>query len=188
MIRSFIAIVLPEEVKKALAGLVQELKPIFPKISWVKPENMHLTLKFLGNIQEQQIGQIKQVMSKSCTGISPFSLQGHALGVFPTVNRARVIWSGLSGDITWLEKLYLNLEAGLAQIGFSKEKRPFHPHLTLGRIKIGAKPKLILEALHQHQTFSTPSFTVKEIVLFKSELNPKGAKYTALERVGLISK
>lgn len=185
MIRSFIAITIPEEVKEVLAGLVQGLKPIFPKISWVKPENMHITLKFLGNIREEDIGQIKQIMAKSCTDISPFSLQGQALGVFPTVNRARVIWTGLHGETALLEKLYLALETGLAQIGFAKEERPFRPHLTLGRIKTRAKPKPLLEAIHQYQTFSTPSFTVKEIVLFKSTLHPQGARYTVLEKVRL---
>ncbi|MCD6319783.1 MAG: RNA 2',3'-cyclic phosphodiesterase [Candidatus Desulfofervidaceae bacterium] len=185
MIRSFIAIPLPEEVKKALAGLVQALRPIFPKINWVKLENMHLTLKFLGNIREDQITQIKRVIVESCRDVSSFSLQGHGLGVFPNVKRARVIWTGVCGETDLLEKIYFALEKRLAQIGFPEEKRRFQPHLTLGRIKTGASSKLLLEAIQRYQAFSTSSFTVKEIVLFKSNLHPQGARYTALERVEL---
>ena len=188
MIRSFIAVSLPEEVKALLEELVKELRPLFPKVSWVKAQNMLLALTFLGNIHEAQIGMIKEIMAASCAGLSAFSLKGHALGVFPHIKRARVIWTGLKGDIPILEKLQADIETGLSKKGFKREDRPSHPHLTLGRIKTPVNAKRLLEVIERYKEFSTPDFTVKEVILFKSELHPQGARYSVLERVKIANQ
>ncbi|HDD43966.1 MAG TPA: RNA 2',3'-cyclic phosphodiesterase [Candidatus Desulfofervidus auxilii] len=185
MIRTFIAIPLPENVIESLTDLIEKLKPILPKVSWVKPHNIHLTLKFLGNIQENETLKIKQAIEESSFKIKYFSLSGYSLSVFPNIKRARVIWTGLKGDLDILKKLHNDLEEKLNILGFPKEDRAFTPHLTLGRIKKAINSQILANTLKKHTDFSTPSFIVKEIVLFRSDLNPKGAIYTPLEKVFL---
>jgi len=183
MIRSFIAIPLPQTVKQSLEEIQKELRLIFPEVNWVKASNIHLTIKFLGNIEETQISALKQVMAVAAEKINPFSLQGYGLGAFPSLNRARVIWIGLQGDLAPLKALHNALEKGLTQLGFPEENRNFAPHLTLGRIKKRINTQLLSKIVEKYGNFTTPSFIVKEIVLFKSELHPKGAKYTVLEKI-----
>lgn len=185
MIRSFIAIELPTDTKNALGELLEGLKTYGPRVSWVKKENIHLTIKFLGNIHEQKIKQIKEIMEKATKDIPHFSLKPIRLGAFPDSKRPRVIWVGLSGEIALLEKFYVNLEKGLETLGFEREERKFKPHFTLGRVKKASHGERLAEAIAKYSNFSTPSFLVQDIVLFKSELHPQGAKYTALERVDL---
>jgi 2'-5' RNA ligase len=185
MIRSFIAIALPTSVKEGLEDLIKELKSFFPKLKWIKSSNIHLTLKFLGNIKEEQIPFIKNIMSEVAQRVSPFTLQGFALGVFPSLNHPRVIWTGLQGGLDSLKTLGVSLEEGLAQIGFAKENRPFSPHLTLGRIKTTINTKSLSQIIEKYATFRTTSFIAEKIVLFKSELHPQGTRYTVLEKISL---
>lgn len=187
MIRSFIAIELPADVKNALGELLERLKTYEPDVPWVKKENIHLTIRFLGNIHEQKIKQVKKIMEKATEGVPSFLLKPGCLGAFPNSRRPRVIWVGL-GENASLEKLHVNLEGGLRTLGFEKEERKFKPHLTLGRIKKSIHGKQLAEAIAEYSNFSTPSFLVQDIVLFKSELHPKGARYTVLERVSLKSE
>ena len=183
MIRAFIAIPLPDEIIVTLAEIVKDLKSCLPKVSWVKPDNIHLTIKFLGNISEEKVLKIRQIMEKSCLGIAPFFLFGSGLSVFPNIKRARVIWVGVKGDVSLLKTIHYTLDEGLKSLGFVKEDRSFTPHLTLGRIKKIINERVLIDVIKKYKNFSTSSFKVKEIVLFKSELHPKGAVYTPLERI-----
>ena len=165
-----------------LGELLEKLKTYGPKVSWVKKENIHLSIRFLGNIHEQKIKEIKEIMEKATKDITPFLLKPVGLGAFPNSKRPRVIWVGLSESAP-LEKFHVNLEKGLKTLGFEKEERKFKPHFTLARIKTATHGKHLAEAIAKYSNFSTPSFLIQDIVLFKSELRPEGAKYTALERV-----
>ncbi len=184
MIRSFIAIDIPEEVKETLGKLISQIKPSLPKIGWTKAQNIHLTIKFLGNIQSSQIPAVKMAMEEICM-IPSFSLKGHGLGIFPNIKRPRVIWVGLQGELSPLKRIQFSIEKTLEKDGFKRETRGFHPHLTLGRIKSAVSQVKLLELLQEYKNFSTPAFEVKELILYKSELRPEGARYTPLERVPL---
>ena len=184
MIRSFIAIELPLDTRDALGKLLEGLKRYSPDISWVKRENIHLTIKFLGNIHEERIKEIKGAIEDATKGISPFYLRPFGLGAFPNPKNPRVIWVGIDKSKP-LEKIYKELQRGLEKLRFKEEDRAFSPHLTLGRIKRPAHGRHLSDAIKKYKNFSAPSFLVQDIVLFKSELHPKGAKYTALERVSL---
>jgi 2'-5' RNA ligase len=136
-IRTFIAFEIPEQVLSAIGKIQEVLKSYKFNIKWVRPESIHLTLKFLGNIDPAAVKQIESVLRDTVKPYVPFSIQAKGLGVFPGVKRPRVIWIGITGQIDRLIGLHRNLNKDLMAIGFSRDKRPFKGHLTLGRVKGG---------------------------------------------------
>ena len=180
-IRSFLAIELPPEVLNEIAGIQERLKnAIRGYISWVRPAGIHLTLKFFGNISESDIQNISQVAQNTIVNVRPFTLNVRRVGAFPDVNRPRVLWLGMDGDVDVLIKLQKEMDRGFQQCGFQKEDRPFRPHLTLARIK---EPKGVIglaKILEKSEDYEAGSFSVGSLNLFKSELTPKGAIYTKL--------
>ena len=134
-IRSFIAIELPEGVVALLGKLQQDLKAIRLKAGWVQPSNIHLTLKFLGDIKADDIDKIGGAMQEAVKGCEPFRLTVGGIGFFPGIKRPRVIWVGVGGQTQPLFALQRSLEDRLAAVGFPKEKRSFKGHLTLGRFR-----------------------------------------------------
>lgn len=184
-IRSFIAFELPDDVLAALSGVQERLTSYRLRAKWVRPASIHLTLKFLGNIESGNIDAITSAMASAAEGCAPLSLAAKGVGVFPNIRRPRVIWIGLSGAVNQLMKLQRKLEDHLGDIGFAKENRPFKGHLTLGRFKVGVNSKEILQALTEFSVFETHTFTARELILYKSELKPSGAVYSKLERISL---
>jgi 2'-5' RNA ligase len=182
-IRSFVALDIPDEVKKELRRLQERLRPVVAEWHpvWVKPSGMHLTLKFLGSITADQVQHVRQTM-QHLAALSTFPLQLHGLGFFPHLDRPRVFWSGYlpSEPLTHLQTL---LDEGLEQLGFEKEQRGFTPHLTLARIK---QPRpLKPEALRQLREIMDswqPDLThmVHEVRLYRSVLTSAGAQYSVL--------
>ena len=135
-IRTFIAIELPAEVKNDLRQLVTILNNYNAcPAKWVDSEAIHLTLKFLGNIGPDKIDLIRQIMREAAAATGPFRLQLGGLGAFPNLNRAQVVWVGIKGDLANLEALQQKLDQGLSGAGFTPERRPFTPHLTLARVR-----------------------------------------------------
>lgn len=182
--RTFIAIEIPSEIKSALAALQDELRRAGADVSWTKPENIHLTLKFLGEVDEGRIGEIEEVCAASAAGFQPFTLSLNDMGVFPNARQPRVLWAGLAGEIEKAAGMQRRLEAGLALIGFEREEKAFRPHLTIGRLKSNKKTRELL-ALAGARRLPALSFTVGEIVVMKSELHPAGARYTPIVKVPL---
>ena len=182
-IRTFIAIELSEEIHKELGTLIEQLRPIPGKINWVEPENVHLTLKFLGDITPEQIEQIKTVMNKAKPDFAPFVLSLAALGAFPKLNYPRVIWVGIKKGSAESIKLANIFEEALAKIGFPKEKRAFHPHLTLGRIKLIEDRQAYRKIMEKIPQVPSVETQVEEITLFQSRLTPKGSIYTAIHKI-----
>ncbi|HLE19186.1 MAG TPA: RNA 2',3'-cyclic phosphodiesterase, partial [Syntrophales bacterium] len=136
-VRAFLAIEPPAEILKEIGKIQSRLKEACPfDIRWVKPEAMHLTLKFFGNVSEEEIIAISRVVEKHTAAFAPLQLEVKKLGLFPSLRRPKVLWIGLEGDITSLLVLHNKLEQGFEECGFAKEERSFRPHLTLGRIKI----------------------------------------------------
>jgi len=189
-VRSFIAIELPDELKLALTRLQSQLKSGrgYP-VKWVDPYSVHLTLKFLGNIDIDRIGEITGAIETSAQGIPPFHLEVGGLGVFPGLRRVQVAWVGLSGDVDRLSQLQQRIESNLTPLGFVAESRPFKPHLTLARVRERASPeerngfgRLITDTSIEDKY----SFNVDAVSLMKSQLTREGAVYSRIGSVKLV--
>ena len=189
-IRAFIALELPESAREALGGVQKQLSPAGGKdVKWVRPEGIHLTLKFLGNIDEAQVEKVAQETAQAAAGCPPLTLKMKGVGAFPGVSRPRVVWVGLTGDVERLARLAADLEGRLSRLGFAPEGRPFTAHLTLGRVKEfgrarGAKSALG-EAIVNLSGLDIEEFQATELILFRSELKPGGAVYTRLRSTHL---
>lgn len=180
MIRSFIAIDLPDAARGRLRSLADELKSSEAAVGWVRPEGIHLTLKFLGNVEPELIERIKPVLFEIASQSRPFSLQPFGCGAFPAIGQPRVVWVGLRGDSEPLLRLRNAVEAAMVSFGFRPEDRPFKPHLTLGRVRGRQRIKSLQQILLARRDFTAEPFDVAELVLYKSELRPDGARYTPL--------
>jgi len=188
-IRSFIAIELPPEVKQALAELQGRLKGGGGhQVKWVEPQNMHLTLQFLGNIDAAAVDNITAATRQASVDTHPFQIEVSGLGVFPNLNRVQVIWVGLTGEVAKLAGLQKSLGAKLEPLGFKPESRPFTPHLTLGRVREFCRPE---ERAALGRQIEKTAFTAKYKVdvtavnLMKSQLRREGPIYTKLASIEL---
>lgn len=180
MIRSFLAIELPENLKGIIASVINELRKIPSNIKWVSPENTHLTLKFFGSIPDERVEKISQTLLKVVPAYPRFKLSLKGLGAFPNLFRPRVIWADLGGEIEILQGFYHGLELALIPLGIPKEERPFHPHLTLGRNKLNQINEPLYKLLSGWSKEETASFEVQELIFFRSDLKPAGPVYTRL--------
>ncbi len=184
--RCFLAVALPKEIKEILHGLQEELRSAGAGVRWVRPEGFHLTLKFFGEIPEEKLPILVRAAEKVARGLKPFELALSGIGFFPERGAPRVVWVGLSGELEPLLELHRKLEKAFKKIGFPPEKRPFHPHLTLGRVK---EPRRTETLRHRAAELSVPrkTFRVEGLTFYRSELHPDGAVYTALKTVELVS-
>lgn len=182
MTRTFIAIDLSAAARDEIERIEKELQKTDAPVGWVKPERIHLTLKFLGDVGDEQIEDIKAALEKVASGASAFRLKPLGCGAFPTIKQMRVVWVGVHGEEEALLCLQKEVEKAMALLGFKPEDRPFRAHLTLGRVKGRQNLRALQEALLAHQTFEAEAFDVTELVLYKSELRREGALYTPLFR------
>jgi 2'-5' RNA ligase len=178
--RAFIAIALPPRVIEAIGALQSDLKDSKLKIRWVKPANIHLTLKFLGDIPAEMIPAIEQALGDAVAGHGPLRLSTKGIGVFPGIKKPRVVWVGVSGQTRQLRELHHSVESSLQGIGFAVEKRSFKSHLTMGRIKGFVDSQRLLDAMQRCSQFESETFDVHGIHLYRSQLKPSGAVYTRL--------
>lgn len=186
-IRAFIAIELPNSVKDFLREIVDDLKKYETDIRWVKIEGMHLTLKFLGSVPVELISQIEHASKKVFTNQPPVELHVAGLGAFPDLKRPRVIWAGCQDVGEQLKPLVTSLENALEPLGFAKEKRPFNPHFTLGRVKSSRGITNLVPIIKKQLNVSGPTFTTDHAVLFESILKPSGAEYVEICRFNFIT-
>jgi 2'-5' RNA ligase len=191
IVRSFIAIELPEDVKAALKNVEGILSRNDPGIAkWVDPNAVHLTLKFLGGVPVEKLDAIISVVQDAVRGISPFNLTIQGLGAFPNLRRTRVVWVGLSGDLEFLQKLQENIELNLVPLGFPAEDRSFTPHLTLARVRENASPfqrQALGEIISRTTLEPTLPIKVDAVNLMRSVLTRSGAIYTRLSAIELKS-
>ena len=180
-IRCFVALNLPPELKGRLAELEARLKEARADVSWVKPENIHLTLKFLGGVEETRIPLIKRAIQEGLHGDGPLVLSLAGLGVFPNPRSPRVIWVGVEGDTERMEKLQKRLEQALEEVGFPREARSFSPHMTLGRMRSRQGTAGLMELVERLGEYRAGSIQAESIELMRSQLHPAGAIYTILE-------
>jgi len=182
-IRAFIAIELPGAVRKALGELIQRLRADGLPLRWVRPDNIHLTLKFLGDIPPGQAAAVGDAVAAAVAGMAPFQLRAAGVGVFPSLARARVIWVGAAGGVESLNTLHQQIDGALKQLGFAGDERPFKGHLTLGRAKGRLDPERLKRSLKAAGAFDAGAFPVIRLTLFKSDLKPFGAVYTPLREM-----
>jgi len=180
--RTFIAIDLDKGIKENLFALIDKLREKSQNIRWVKREAMHLTLKFIGEIKEGRIPEIENILENVVKDFQPFALKIKGTGYFPLSQKSpRVLWTGVEADET-LHSLQHKLENDLEKIGFPREKREFHPHLTLGRVKAPTSIQEAVRELERHKESIFGEMTVNKITLFQSILKPSGAEYKALSQ------
>jgi 2'-5' RNA ligase len=184
-IRTFIAVEIPGNITSSIRGLQQGLKDYGVDMRWIRPENIHITLKFLGNVGAADTDKISGAIYKTTDGVASISLKAKGIGVFPGIKRPRVLWVGLFGQLESLMRLQQTLDENLKAIGFPEEKRPFKGHLTIGRIKGKMNNKIFVDALTAFSHFESETFIADKIILFKSELKPQGAVYANLASASL---
>ena len=186
--RAFIAIELPEEITAFIHKIQEGLRSYGLKARWVRPENIHLTLKFLGDINNEDIKKAGDAIISAAGENASMSLGAKGIGVFPGVKRPRVIWTGIAGQTKELADLQKTLDEKLETAGFPKEMRPFKGHLTIARIKGKVDARRLIDAMQEFGRFESKTFMADEVVLFKSELKPSGAVYTKLMSATLCAK
>lgn len=188
VIRTFIAIHLPAEVRQRLGQFQEQLRRAAPGegVRWTEPDQIHLTLRFLGNVPEAELPQLSQALALACQAAAPFGLEAQGAGAFPDLKRPRVLWVGLGGAVAALAQLQAAVLEATRTWG-ELEDRPFHPHLTLGRVKT-ADPRLLARlsgALQQAGSSAFGAWQVHQVALMRSDLSPAGPRYTVLAEAPL---
>lgn len=188
--RAFIAIGLSQETKERLALLQQKLKPYGDCVKWVEPKNIHLTLKFLGEIDEKKSEKISSIMDEVACVNTVFAARISSIGAFPKIDYPRVIWVGIDKGDKESVRIAEGLEEKIARVGIAKEKRKFSSHITIGRVRPEKKYGKLAEGLKDCiRDFEKewPEFEVKNITLFKSTLTPTGPIYEILKEASLAT-
>lgn len=188
-IRAFIAIELPDSVKAAISRIQADVRrDEHASVKWVNPDGVHLTLKFLGNIDPELIPDIGRAMSQAAAGLGPVRLELSRVGAFPNLRAPRVVWVGLEGDISTLQVLYKQIEDRLAELGFPPEGRAFSPHLTLGRVRQGAarpEQQRLAQAISSTKLDDRAAFEAGSVSLMRSTLTRARAIYSRILEAGL---
>jgi len=182
LLRCFIAIEIPEAIKKSFAEIIDSLKKSGPDVKWVSDENIHITLQFLGETEESLVPDIKGALYKILAPYSSFYIKIADVGCFPSGKRPRVIWVGME-ESQDLINLYKDISNEMVKFGYQKEERGFTPHVTIGRVKSNRNMGELLRRLEEFKVTDFPDFEVQNIRLMKSELKPAGAKHYSLAEI-----
>ncbi len=181
--RLFCGVEFPAPVRARVMQHIDRLRSLKPGVqaSWSRDTNVHLTIKFLGNVPAHRVSSLTQAASVAVAGIRPFPVSLSQTGAFPKSGSPRVLWIGIDDPTRKLAQLQVQLEEECAREGFPKEERPFHPHLTIARLR---KPPGARELAHAHEElgFDLVEVGVSELVVIRSELSNKGSRYTVISR------
>jgi 2'-5' RNA ligase len=188
-LRIFCAVDLPEEVRARAAAHITRLRAAAAdaasplKIGWERPEKLHLTVKFLGELESARVEALRRAARRAAESVEKFALTLEGAGAFPAGGNPRVLWLGLRDETKRLAAFYERLEEECARENFPREARPFHPHITIARIRIPhAAPARQLARLHREAGFEPASFNVHELIVMQSQLGAGGSRYTPLSR------
>ena len=184
--RMFCAIELPEVIRTRIEKHVERLRVAVPEsqASWTRVNNIHLTLKFFGNVEVSRVERISDALSRAVEGLSQFIVSIGETGAFPNSKQPRVLWIGVNDSTGQLKRLHESINQACAKKGFESETRAYRPHLTIARIRKPDGARASAEA-NQKFGFEPMEMTVAEVLLFRSELSSKGSKYTVVSRHGL---
>jgi 2'-5' RNA ligase len=175
-----VAVLLPDPLRQALGAEVERLRAGVRGVSWVAPDNLHVTLKFLGAVEPGRLGRVAEVLADLAAGAAPFDLGLRGLGAFPAPTRPRVIWVGVAPGGPALAELAERVDDALGALAFTREERPFAAHVTLGRVRQPRRDPAAAAALGAGAERDFGGFRVERLALMRSDLSPKGARYTAL--------
>jgi RNA 2',3'-cyclic 3'-phosphodiesterase len=182
--RTFVAIPLPEECRSMLQEMQQALRAFQAEVGWVAIASIHLTLKFLGEVDPAMIPKLTDSLRAASERDQSFELRLHGLGCFPSLRNPRVIWCGIDGDMEGLLRVQQNVEAACSALGFLSEERAFRPHLTLGRINGKRNLQPLVDCIKIGSELER-SFRASHFNIYRSILKPQGAVYTILDTVAL---
>jgi 2'-5' RNA ligase len=185
-VRLFIAIEIPEDIRTGFASLLKEFRAIAPQVKWVRAENLHVTLKFLGETEPAKLGPLQNVLA-AVRSPEPVTLEFRGLGFFPNEKRPRVFWTGMQASAN-LKSLAADIDQAAHRLGFPLEDRPFTPHLTLARFPLPGIPPKLLQAVQEKSTQEFGSLQAAEFHLIESKLKPTGAEYTTVQTFHFASE
>lgn len=179
-VRAFTSIEIPCNLRREIEGLLAPGKSTFKGVKWVATENLHITLKFLGNVEEDIVGTVSSRLARVATEMRPFSLSLGSVGAFPSLYRPRVLWIGVKKGEDVVRGLHDKIDRALSEIGFDLEERSYHPHVTVGRVRGGARLRMdqLFSAIHLNREFPVLKFN-----LMKSTLLGKGPVYDIIEEL-----
>lgn len=187
--RLFLAFELPPEIKSSVTRTAHELHGISLAVKWVKVDNIHLTVVFIGDTAAEMLADIETSVGRICRKYDPFSISLGGLGIFGSRRNPRILWLGVDADRKRMGRLRRALQRALRPFGVKEEKRPFNPHLTLGRFRKGSRGDGRLEELlTDYSDLSGPVGSLRELTLFESKLGSQGAAYTRLKAWPLAGK
>lgn len=190
MIRAFVAVLLGEAERAAVAAAIDRWRPLGGAVAWVPAANLHLTLQFLGDQPEERLLAAEDALVAAVSPGAPFEAALHGVGAFPGLERPRILWVGLAQGALELRSLQGRVADGLAWEGFPREDRAWHPHLTIGRVHDERRWRresgpALRQAIAQAATTRFGTLRVSEVALMRSELSPRGARYTVRRAVAL---
>lgn len=183
--RLFFAVDLPEATMASAERLMETFAIPPGTVRWARPGNMHITIKFLGETEEEKIPAIREAASSALSSFAPARLTIEGMGIFPNHDKPRVVWFGVGGDTAALSVMEAELSKSLEGLGFLPDQRPFTAHLTIGRVKSDLARGPLIRLVRAHQKEFIGDAPLNEIVLYESSLNPAGAIYTVVERFPL---
>jgi 2'-5' RNA ligase len=182
--RTFIAVPLSAEVRSTLAEVQEKLRSLGGAVRWSAASSIHLTFKFLGEIDPALLPELTESLRLHTQAERPFSLHVNSLGAFPDLRHPRVIWCGLAGDVARLETLQDKVELACIQAGFAPEEHPFRPHLTLGRVRLPGNLAPLVDCMKSHAPLES-AFSVARYHIYQSVLKPQGALHSVLTTIEL---
>jgi len=178
--RLFIAVELDPSVRAKILREAERLRRFAPQAKWVNPSGMHVTLAFIGQLADERVPEVKAILEEVASRHAPLSLSAQGIGGFGASRHPRVLWIGLGGDISSLGNIKADLEQRLLPLGYEAEKRAFKPHLTLARARQMQGDPALARCIEECKDASFGESRVERVILFRSGLSPKGARYTPL--------
>jgi len=183
--RAFVAVEMSEDIRGAVATLVEELRRYGGPVKWVEPRNLHLTLKFLGSVPEESVGRVAEIVGECVQGLGPFVLEVAGTGGFPNLKRPRVLFVNAEDSSGTARELARRLNDRMVEVGVDREERPFRTHVTIGRVRRPQPLGVLTDRLAGAAERRFGSMRVEEVVLMESRLRPAGPEYRPVEHVRL---
>lgn len=181
MPRLFTAVVVSDQVRQRAVDLIEKLRPAAGEVKWLDASQMHITLKFIGEVAPERVDEIQDVVVSAARTMEPFEIEVAGAGAFPSSNRPSVLWLDVREGAESLDKLFRAIQRPLVKLRIPREERKYTPHLTLGRLKRGRRaPAELSEAIQTHREYLAGTSLVSEVVLFESQLLPAGPVYLPL--------
>ncbi|MBN2475171.1 MAG: RNA 2',3'-cyclic phosphodiesterase [Pirellulales bacterium] len=185
-VRAFVAVEIGSGVRNRTQQLIERLRATAADVKWVDPHNLHLTLKFLGEVPSKEIARVCEAAKRGAAEVEPFELVVCGVGAFPNARRPRTVWVGAGSGEAAMIALHKQIETPLAKLGYRKEHRRFHPHLTIGRVRGGGLGVAELgQRIEQNADFEAGRIQVAQVIVFSSQLDRSGPTYEALGRAKL---